>query len=116
MANTLTVLWWRDIPSQVSAGQGRGAARVALTDRFQEAIDRAAGRAGLQGSDDYLGEWRRATRSCGDDLAAEAAVEAARLELAYPTARLLQLEANYGLEPTPPASANQPDPSAGRTA
>jgi hypothetical protein len=127
MANTLTVLWWRDIPSQVTAGQGRGAARVALADRFQEAIDRAAGRAGLQGSDDYLEQWRRASRPCGEDLAAEAAAEAARLELEYTADRLKRLEASRGLETAAgttaataaaktTASAIEPDPSVGGTA
>jgi hypothetical protein len=123
MANTLTVLWWRDIPSQVSAGQGRGAARVALTDRFQQAIDRGAARAGLQASDDYLEQWRRVSRPCGDDLSAEAATEAARLELEYTEDRLKLLEAAGGLETAAGttttgnnASAIKPDPSAGGTA
>jgi hypothetical protein len=34
-----------------------------LTARFQEAIDRAAMRAGKGGSDAYLEEWRRVTTS-----------------------------------------------------
>ena len=44
----------------------------------------AATRVGLIGTDDYLNEWHRETRPCGDDLDAEAAAEAERLELAYP--------------------------------
>ena len=43
----------------------------------------AATRVGLIGTDDYLNEWHRETRPCGDDLDAEAAAEAERLELAY---------------------------------
>ena len=61
MNTALTVVYWRDIPAQVVAragGRGR-TARRALPERFQEAIDRAAMRAGLSGSDDYLAEWRR---------------------------------------------------------
>ena len=54
----LTVIWWRDIPAQVVAGTGRGAAKIQLSNRFQEAIDMAATRAGLIGSDDYLAHWR----------------------------------------------------------
>jgi hypothetical protein len=112
MANTLTVLWWRDIPSQVIVGQGRGAARVALTDRFQMTIDRAAARAGLQGSDGYLEQWRRASRPCGEDLAAEAAAEAARLELEYTEDRLKRLETAGGLE----TAAGATETAAGTTA
>jgi hypothetical protein len=79
----LTVIWWRDIPAQVTAGSGRGAARSQLADRFQEAIDAAAMRAGLFGTDAYLAEWRRETRGCGDDLQAEVAEEAAWLDAAF---------------------------------
>ncbi len=67
----LTVIWWRDIPAQVTAKAGRAAARAQLSDRFQEAIDAAAMSAGLFDSDGYLEEWRRKTRACGDDLEAE---------------------------------------------
>ena len=42
-----------------------------LTARFQEAIDRAAMRAGKGGSDAYLEEWRRVTTS----IEAEGALE-----------------------------------------
>ena len=79
----LTVIRWRDIPAQVTAGTGRGAARAQLDDRFQEAIDAAAMRAGLLGTDEYLSQWHRETRPCGDDLQAEVADEAARLDAAY---------------------------------
>ena len=76
----LTVIYWRDIPAQVTATDGGAAVRVALPDRFQEAIDEAAMTAGLVDSDDYLAEWRRETRECGPDLALEVDAEAARLE------------------------------------
>ena len=84
----LTVIWWRAIPAQVVAREGRTTARVQLTSRFQEAIDMAATRVGLIGTDDYLNEWHRETRPCGDDLDAEVAAEAERLEQAYPDATL----------------------------
>jgi cvfA/B/C family virulence factor len=77
------VIWWRDIPAQVTAGTGRCATRAQLPDRFQEAIDAAAMRAGLIGTDAYLNEWRRESRECGDDLGAEVAEETAWLEAAY---------------------------------
>jgi len=94
----LTVIWWRDIPAQVTAGTGRGAARRPLADRFQEAIDAAAMRAGLFGTDAYLGEWRRESRECGDDLEAEVTEEAAWLDAAYPDDVLQRLVAMNGKE------------------
>ncbi|MFV0301632.1 MAG: virulence factor, partial [Paracoccus sp. (in: a-proteobacteria)] len=43
----LTLVYWRDIPAQVTMGKGRGATRVVLAERFEQAIDRAAMKAGL---------------------------------------------------------------------
>jgi Virulence factor len=79
----LTVIWWRDIPAQVTAKSGRIRAATQLPERFQEAIDAAAMRAGLIGTDAYLEEWRREQRTCGEDLDGEVAQEAERLESAY---------------------------------
>jgi len=87
----LTVIRWRDIPAQVVAREGRTSAKVQLPDRFQEAIDLAASRAGLIGSDEYLAEWRRETRPCGEDLQAEVDAEAERLEAALPQDALMTL-------------------------
>ena len=87
----LTVIWWRDIPAQVTAKEGRASVRVQLSERFQEAIDAAAMRAGLIGTDAYLAEWRREPRECGDDLETEVAEEAAWLEAAYPDDTLERL-------------------------
>lgn len=81
---TLTVIWWRDIPAQATAKDGRTRAARELSPRFQEAIDAAAMRAGLIGSDAYMEEWRREARTCGGDLDAEVAQEVERLEAAYP--------------------------------
>lgn len=91
MSEPVTVIYWRDIPAQVVSGQGRKATRVMLPDRFQEAIDRAATRAGLIGSDDYMAEWRKLRLQ-------EDAVEevAARLEAEYPDEVLETLVRNYG--------------------
>lgn len=79
----LTVIWWRDIPAQVTAKEGRARVAQGLAPRFQEAIDAAAMRAGLIGTDAYLEEWRREPRACGDDLDVEVAQEAERLDAAY---------------------------------
>ena len=83
MAN-LTIISWRDIPAQVVVKRGRETAKVQLSPRFQEAVDRAAMRAGKGTSDAYLADWKRSEpRPCGADLKAEAAAEAARIEAAY---------------------------------
>jgi hypothetical protein len=96
----LIVVSWRDIPAQVIVKAGRRTAKRPLPNRFQEAIDRAAMRAGLRDSDAYLGEWRRGVAgSCGDDLETEAERAAAELEADYPPERLRELVANGGLEP-----------------
>ena len=99
----LTVISWRDIPAQVTATDGTRIARAALDDRFQLAIDEAAMQAGLADSDDYLAEWRRDTRECGDDLEREVADEAARLEAAHPADALERL-AEAGGRLGPPGS------------
>ena len=92
----LTVIWWRDIPAQVTAKAGRASARASLSGRFQEAVDAAAMSAGLFDSDGYLEEWKRASRECGDDLEAEVAAEAARLEDAYSDDDLARLARTGG--------------------
>jgi hypothetical protein len=80
----LIIVSWRDIPAQVIVKKGRESARVQLSQRFQEAIDRAAMRAGKGSSDAYLEDWKRSEpRDCGDDIGAEAAAEAARIEQAW---------------------------------
>ena len=63
---------WRDIPSQVLIKRGRDRGKYMLSARFQEAIDRAAMRAGKGGSDAYLDEWRRNTTSIESDESAQA--------------------------------------------
>ena len=87
MAKLITV-YWRDIPSQVIAKRGRETAKVQLSGRFQEAIDRAAMRAGKGSSDKYLEDWRRVPRVCGNALEDEARAEAQRLESAFDDALL----------------------------
>lgn len=99
MSAQLTVIRWRDIPAQVVAKRGRETARRELSPRFQVAIDRAAMYAGLFGTDDYLAEWVRDTRPCGDDLEAEAAAEAERLEAVFTAERLNELAASGGAQP-----------------
>ncbi len=110
----LIVISWRDIPAQVIVKRGRDAAKVQLSQRFQEAVDRAAMRAGKSSSVDYLNDWKRdPPRACGDDIEAEAAAEAARIEARYSDADLLRLIRAKGLEeksPEGPAPAPQFEP------
>jgi hypothetical protein len=96
---SLIVISWRDIPAQVIVKQGRETAKVQLSHRFQEAVDRAAMRAGKGSSDAYLADWARSPpRPCGDDLKAEAAAEAARLEAAFSDADLERLIRAKGVD------------------
>ncbi len=98
MAKLITV-YWRDIPAQVMARERRQSEKIELTPRFADAIDRAAMRAGLMGSDAYLEEWKRVSENCGDDLRAAAAAAAEKIETAYDKDRLMQLIRNHGNEP-----------------
>ena len=94
---SLTILYWRDIPSQVIVKAGRKAAKRELSERFIRAIDAAAMRSGASETDAYLADWRRADPvDCGDDLDAEAEVAADRLEAEYDQATLAKLAANKG--------------------
>ena len=81
---SLIIISWRDIPAQVIVKRARETAKVQLSARFQEAVDRAAMRAGKGTSDAYLADWKRSeARSCGEDLQAEAQAEAARIEARF---------------------------------
>jgi len=97
MAKLITV-FWRDIPAQVMAKERRQSEKIELSPRFADAIDRAAMRAGLMGSDAYLEEWKRVSANCGDDLVVEAKAAAARIESDYDKDRLMQLIRNHGNE------------------
>lgn len=92
----LTIIYWRDIPAQVTAKSGRVKARFELPQRFQVAVDRAAMHAGLIGSDSYMGAWRRETRPCGDDLKTEVAAVANELISQFSPETVNDLVANGG--------------------
>jgi hypothetical protein len=97
MAN-LSIISWRDIPAQVVVRRGRETAKVQLSARFQEAVDRAAMRAGRGTSDAYLADWRRSeARPCSDDIHAEAAAEAERIEARFTDLQLEELIRSKGL-------------------
>lgn len=99
---SLTVISWRDIPAQVIVRRGRETGKVRLSDRFHEAIDRAAMRAGKGSSDLYLAEWKRSNATpCGDDIEQEAAAEARRIEARYSDDDLERLVRSKGLAGEP---------------
>lgn len=103
---SLIVISWRDIPAQVIVKRARETAKVQLSPRFQEAIDRAAMRAGKGTSDAYLADWARsAPLACGDDLQAEAAMEAARLEAKYTDEDLERMIRAKGLNASSPEAS-----------
>ena len=110
---TLTVIWWRDIPAQVLARDGRRASKVVLHPRFQVAIDKAASRAGKRAYNEYIEEWRKVARACGDDLEAEVTAEVERLETEYDKHRLAELIQSGGVADgpaLPPAHDETPRP------
>jgi hypothetical protein len=107
----LIVISWRDVPAQVLVKAGRETAKVQLSHRFQEAVDRAAMRAGKASSGDYLADWKRSDpRACGDDLQAEANAEAARIEAQYSDEDLLRIIRAHGVDenlaPAAPAASD----------
>jgi hypothetical protein len=111
---TLTVIWWRDIPAQVTGRDGRKSSKIVLHPRFQVAIDKAASRAGKRAYNDYIEEWRKVQRPCADDVDAEVATEAERLETEYDKHRLAQLIQSGGLDggpALPPAHDETPGKS-----
>jgi hypothetical protein len=95
---SLIIISWRDIPAQVVVKRGREAAKVQLSQRFQEAVDRAAMRAGKGSSDAYLADWRRSEpQPCDEDLQQVAAAKAAEIEARYTDEELERLIKAKGL-------------------
>lgn len=87
------VTYWRDIPSMVAARDDGGAvSKVGLPDRFQEAIDEAAMRAGATDADAYMADWRREQWQQRDGDPGEVAAAVAReLDDQFPAETLNQL-------------------------
>jgi Virulence factor len=87
------ITYWRDLPSMVTAREGRrNTAKVELPQRFQDAIDRAAMLMNLTGSDAYMEQWRREgwqeREGTPETIAQTVATE---LEETYPPARLREM-------------------------
>ena len=94
----LTTLYWRDIPAQVIAKERRENAKLVLSERFAFAIDKAAMRAKMAGTDAYLEQWRQEAAKCGGDLQAAVEAAASKLEQAYDDDRLAELVRSGGVD------------------
>lgn len=96
MAKLITV-YWRDIPAQVIGKSGRTTFKRQLSERFQQAIDRAAMRAGRGSSEAYLSEWRRESRElAASDLEPEVDRVARELEMSITDEDLTRLIRSKG--------------------
>lgn len=87
------ITYWRDIPSVVTAREGRrNRASVELPQRFQVAIDEAAMRVGATGTDAYMEAWRRSDwQTLDGDPEAVAEAVAAEIDAEYTPERLREL-------------------------
>jgi hypothetical protein len=79
----LITIWWRDIPMQVIAKEGRQTEKRVLNKRFQFAVDKAAMNAGKKSYGDYIEEMGRDERSVEGDLETLVDAELRRLDAAY---------------------------------
>ena len=110
----LSVIWWRDIPAQVTAREGRSSSKTVLHQRFQVAIDKAANRAGRREYNAYIAEWHKTQRPCGDDLETEVRTESERLEATYDKHHLAELIQQGGVADgpvLPPATTSEISPT-----
>ncbi|MGF6860725.1 hypothetical protein ABIE69_001293 [Rhodobacteraceae bacterium MBR-64] len=103
------IVYWRDIPAQVIVGRGRGASKIALAERFEQAIDRCAMRSGARDADAYMADWRKAapTEIAGEPTEVAKSV-AAGIEADYDTQKLRALIDSDGWAASPP---NQTPPT-----
>lgn len=94
---SLVVIYWRDIPTQVTFGKGRKAVKRPLADRFLVAVDKAAMQSGADDTDSYLEEWRREKIEIGEEAPADAVNRiASALEAEFPTKTLAEIARNGG--------------------
>lgn len=103
------VVWWRDIPAQVTARAGRTREAEHLGERFEKAIDRAAMRARLEGSDAYLEQWRRVAEDlpADADLSAMVSERVEALRAEYDNDTLERLILNGGFTSPQPEGEDQ---------
>lgn len=99
MAKLITI-WWRDIPMQVIAKEGRQTEKRVLNKRFQFAVDKAAMNAGKKSYGDYIEEMQRSERDADVDpdggLVSLVDAEMRRIDAAYTKEVLHALIASGG--------------------
>ena len=94
---TATIIYWRDIPTQVVVGGGRRGTKRMLADRFMVAVDKAAHAAKLTDEDEYLAEWHKLQLEVAGEDQSEVLEEiASRLEAEFPAKRLAEIARNGG--------------------
>lgn len=101
----LEIIYWRDIPAQGILRAGRKKFGIALSTRFEQAIDRCAMITGLKESTDYLAQWRRSPGEIWrgtTELPAALEEVRAMLEAQYPDERLHLLIKQQGFDTHPP--------------
>jgi hypothetical protein len=77
---TYKILYWQEIPTQIKAEDDSDDVTAMLDGKFMEHIDILAARRGLQGSDDYLAQWKWSEEQEREGSAQEVA-EALKAEL-----------------------------------
>ena len=95
----IVIIYWRDIPSQVTVQEGRKRAKKLLPARFQEAIDRAAMRAKKIDSDAYLEDWERKNTKAEGDIDELLAEVVTKIEAEFDDERLDKILRNKGIDP-----------------
>ena len=97
----LTVIKWRDIPTQVMIKKSRlEVEKIQLNNRFMEAVDSAASVADATDADAYLTDWKNEVIEIPDgDLKGPVANKAAELESAFTQEILMNYVNNGGYKP-----------------
>ena len=99
MSASSQIIYWRDIPAQVRVRKAAERISLPLSIRFQEAIDSAAVRSGLTGTDAYLEQWRTSPWQPFDgEPQSTGAALVKELEANYNAERLQSLINNNGYE------------------
>ena len=97
----LTVIKWRDIPTQVMIKKSRREVeKILLNNRFMEAVDSAASVGDVTDADAYLTDWHNEVIEIGDgDIKEPVEKKAAELEAEFTEEILLSYVNNAGYKP-----------------